>query len=362
MATTVFLHIGLPKTGTTYLQEVLWTQWERLRAAGLLMPGMGHREHLWAALESQGRDVARRHKRAPGAWSRLLEEIRGWSGGAIISHEFFCGASAEQAAQVLADLQPARVHLIVTARHALGMLTAGWQESVKNGGVRTLSELAHALPEDIPPEFSWQTWDLGDVLERWAAHLPSEQVHILPMPGAGSPPDQHWRNFAGVLGIDPADYPAPPEPTNTSLGVAQIELLRRVNTRLDGFRTAVDRGVWIRGYLAERQLATQGGDRPGPGEAEVADCRARAERAVALIRHRGYRVSGEVGSLLVPADLPPSRAVDAVTDAELVDAATALVAGMLADVRMLKREVVNLGSPTDPLAGPGAAIRKGGPA
>ena len=61
----------------------------------------------------------------------------------------------------------------------------------------------------------------------------------------------------------------------------------------------------------------------------------RSERAVALIRERGYDVVGDVDSLLVPDDLPVAAAVGSVSDAELVDAAGDLVAGMLTDVREL---------------------------
>ena len=51
MASQVFLHIGLPKTGTTYLQSVLWESRAALARDGYLLPGSGHREHLWAALD-----------------------------------------------------------------------------------------------------------------------------------------------------------------------------------------------------------------------------------------------------------------------------------------------------------------------
>ena len=39
MAERVFVHVGTPKSGTTYLQAGLWAQREALGSHGLLFPG-----------------------------------------------------------------------------------------------------------------------------------------------------------------------------------------------------------------------------------------------------------------------------------------------------------------------------------
>lgn len=346
MASQVFLHIGLPKTGTTYLQSVLWGARKALARDGYLLPGSGHREHLWAALDLQERPhLERRHPRAPGTLARLVKAVRRHPGPAILSHEFMCGAGREQARRLVDALGPAEVHLVVTARDTLGMLTAGWAEYVKNGGTKPLSEMRgeHLGGRG---EFGWRTWDLGGVLRRWGRHVPPERVHVLPMPGPGAPRDQHWRNLAGVLGLDPDRYDAPEEPRNPALGVVQVELLRRVNPHLTDFRSAADRGTWIRGYLAEGHLVRQGGERLGADPQQVEECRARADRAVGVIRRRGYHVVGDLESLRVPSDLPERPRPDTVSEAALVDAATTLVADLLADVRRTAR-----GGPPDMTAG-----------
>jgi hypothetical protein len=187
-------------------------------------------------------------------------------------------------------------------------------------------------------EFGWRTWDLGGVLRRWGRHVAPEQVHVIPMPPPSAPRDQHWRSFAGVLGLDPDRYDAPVEPRNPALGVVQIELLRRINPHLGEFRKAVDRGTWIRGYLAERHLVQQAGERPVADDEQVAECRRRADRAVRMIERRGYHVVGELESLLVPEVVPTGPRPEDVSDAALVDSASTLVAGMLADVRRTSRE------------------------
>jgi hypothetical protein len=338
MAQQVFLHIGLPKTGTTYLQSTLWGSAAALAKDGYLLPGGGHRDHLWAALELQERpNLARRHPDAPGTLARLVNEVRRHQGSSVLTHEFFCGAAREQAGRLVEELAPAEVHVVITARDTLGMLTAGWAEYVKNGGTTPFAQMRGDRLGG-QGEFGWRTWDLGGVLRRWGRHVPPERVHVIPLPGPGEPHDQHWRNFASVLGLDPDRYAAPAEPRNPALGVVQIELLRRINPALTEFRKAVDRGTWIRGYLAERHLVRQGGDRLGVDDDQVAECRRRADRAIRIIGKRGYQVVGDVERLRVP-DEPPERSrPDDVSDAALVESASTLIADMLADIRRISRE------------------------
>ena len=331
MANKVLLHIGLPKTGTTYLQSILWGSQDELRDEGILLPGRGHRVHLWAALDVQGRKgLASRHRRAPGSWKRLVKQLGSWDGTGVVSHEFLSGASAKYASQAIADLAPAEVHVVVTARDSLGMLTAGWQEYVKNGGTEPVSAMGDRR-SGPGSEFSWRTWDLRGVLRRWTPDLPPERVHILPLP-VGGEPDQHWRNFAEIIGAT-RDYPIPERPANPSLGVVQVELLRRVNAHLGDFHSALDRGRWIRGYLAEEMLSMQEREPLGLDPAAVAECRERADHAVEFVRRRGFHVVGDLDSLKVPDAVPERRACDTVADVELIDASGRLVADMLADVR-----------------------------
>ncbi|QBX56357.1 hypothetical protein EXE58_13365 [Nocardioides seonyuensis] len=334
----VFLHIGLPKTGTTYLQGILWENRRRLAADGVFLPGFGHREHLWAALDLAERPrLARRHRAAPGAWKRLVEECRGQSADGLITHEFLCAASREQAARAVADFADSEVHLVITARDAAGMVTAGWQEAVKNGTTVSLDEVIAGKPAG-GPEFSMRAWDLADVLDRWGEHVPAERVHVLPMPGPDSPRDLHWHHFAGVIGVDPASYDAPAAGANTSLGIVQVELLRRVNQHLPPY-SALDRGTWLRGYLAEGRLATQARQRGGLPERYREEFLARDDAVLALVEERGYDVVGDLELLRGGVPDPAERVPSSVTADELVDSAAQLVADILADVRASTSQV-----------------------
>lgn len=329
----MFLHIGLPKTGTTYLQQVVWSNRDRLRKAGLFVPGFGHREHLWAALDLQERPrLAKRHADAPGAWQRLVDEASAQSGDVLITHEFLCGASAAQASRAIASFPDADVHLVVTARDAASVVSAGWQESVKNGGTVDLDAVMAGQPAG-GPEFSMRTWDLADVLERWTHDLPGERVHVLVMPASGQPRDLHWRHFAAVLGLDPDAYAAPEDAVNPALGIVQIETLRMVNQHLPRY-SAHERGVWIRGYLAEDLLARQPRERGGMPEQYLARFAEMDRAAVALIAERGFHVLGDLSGLAgEEAVRGGGREPDTVTHAELLESAARLVADIVADVR-----------------------------
>jgi hypothetical protein len=339
MAHLVYFHVGLPKTGTTYLQTLMWDNRDELARQGILLPGESSREHLWASgVVREDPRLDRRGPDAAHAWDLLTGEINAWPGTAVISHEFFAGASADQVKQALADLGDADVHVVVTARDTLSLVTARWQEFVKNGCTTPID--SYPLHEETDPadEWDWGTMDLADVLRRWGSSVPAEHVHVLTLPKPSEPRETLWLRFAELLGIDPSTCVTEGSVQNESLGVVEVELLRRINDDLDGFSTSQDRGVWIRGYLAEGKLVPRHGEKFWPSPERVAELRARSDRIVADVVAGGYHVIGDVEDLRTPVDLPERRHPDSVTDAEIAAVASSVIAAMLTDVRRLTRE------------------------
>jgi hypothetical protein len=336
VADQVFIHLGLPKTATTYLQTILWGSRDQLRAEGLLLPGRERRDHLWASR------VVREDPNLTGApaaqrtaWDRLLAEVRSWPGRALISHEFFGAASAEQAARMIEQLAPAEVHLVATAREPLGLFTASWQESLKNRRTTPMADYARRVSDSPNAIWNWRTLDLRLVLERWAATVPPERVHVLPL-GSGAPRDAIWHEFGGLLGLSTTSYDLSQSSPNESMGVVEAETLRRVNQHLGSFRRAFDRGVYIRTFLADERLVPRRGERFWPEEDRIEECRTRGREAVAYVRARGFDVRGDLDNLLVPDELEPRRVPSSVTDAEVSQVAVELVARLLGDVRELR--------------------------
>lgn len=337
MVDRIFVHIGLPKTATSYLQTILWSNRAALRRAGVVVPGAERRDHLWASrtVRNDRHATTAPHEHRT-AWPRLIEELAATPGTGLISHEFFAAASRKQARAMVEALPCEEVHLIVTAREPLGLFTASWQESLKNGETVPLADYAREVSRSSNAIWNWRTLDLRLVLQRWSAAVSPERIHVLVL-DPQAPRDDVWNRFAEVIGVDPATCDLSGSFPNSSMGVVEAETLRRVNTRLEGFAKGFDKGVFLRTFLADERLVPRRGERFWPAGDRVEECRRRARDAVVYLADNTFDVVGELAHLLVPEDLEERRVPGSVTDAEVADVAVDLVAVLLGDVRRLRR-------------------------
>jgi hypothetical protein len=339
VADRVFVHIGLPKTATSYLQTIIWSNRDALRARGVVVPGAERRDHLWASRIVRGQTRPKgTPKRQRTAWARLRKELAGSGGTGLISHEFFAAATAQQAVSTVEALAPAAVQLVVTAREPLGLFTASWQESLKNGATALMPDYARTVSPEPTHIWNWRTLDLRLVLERWESAVPPERIHVLVL-DPDAPRDDVWHRFAGIVGFDADGLDLSGSFPNTSMGVVEAETLRRVNQRLTGFDNAFDKGVYIRSFLADERLVTRGGERFWPEPDQIEECRRRGEAAIAHLRSRPFDIVGDPAHLRVPETLEPRRSTLSVTDDEVADVAVDLVATMLGDVRSLRQQI-----------------------
>ena len=339
MTRKVLLHIGLPKTGTTFLQEALWANQKELGERGVLLPGGDRRRHLLASLDlREDPKLARRPGDVAHPWRDLVEEVLAWGGpAAVISHEFFAAASSEQVRRAVESFPDLELHVIVTARDMVGLGLSRWQEWVKNGGRAGVDSYPGTDVYDPTDEWGWGSFDLADILDRWGSVIQHERIHVLPVV-TGARAEALWERFLEVLGLETDGLPAPQEARNRSLGLVEVELLRRVNARLKGFTTAGDRGHWIRGYLGQGHVMPRSDEKYRPADTTLQNLKERAERSVEMLRDGGYVVHGDLDSLVGEPPTADLRHPEDVTDAELLDAAAQTIAAMLEDVRSLTRE------------------------
>ena len=269
-------------------------------------------------------------------WPDMQQRIGEWPGTAVLSHEFLGGATGEQAARAVEALAPADVHVVFTARDYVALFPALWQETVKMGTQMPLKRYtARVLRGDKKGPWSLQTVDAVAILDRWGSAVGPDKVHVVTVPAPGSQPGLLWRRFAGVCGIDPDRFPPPERPSNTSLGVAETELVRRLASRLpEGLEPKRIRHRWLRDYFAQDVLAGRSGPRPTLDPVSAARVRDLGERAVAELHRRGYDVIGDLDELV--ATPIPSRARPAATDAELLDVAVAAIGELIDRQRVLQ--------------------------
>ena len=332
----VFIHVGSPKTGTTFLQDVLWSQREAAGEQGLLLPGERFNDHFLATLDVRGlAEDPVYPERARGMWDRLAAEALAWDGNVLISHELFAGATAEQAERAVATLAGgAEVHVVVTARDHIRQISAEWQEHVKHRSAATFEKFVRDVRKDhARTSWFWQVQDYAGVLARWGADLPAEQVHVVTVPPAGSDPTILWDRFARLIGVDPAAFDTELERSNSSLGVEQAELLRRVNMEL-GERLPLP-GPYplvVKNVLAHRILEARDGTRLALG-AEDRKFAADESRAIAhRLGEMRVDVVGDLADLIPGVAAPDSSeggAYAVPSDATLLAESVATIADLL---------------------------------
>ena len=128
----MLVHVGAPKTGTSFVQDLLFSNREALAAQGILYPADRFDAHFLAALDLMELQWGGLEKQAVGAWDRLAEQVRDWDGTVIISHEILATASPEQVRRAIESFGDAEVHVLLSARDLVRQIPAEWQENVKH--------------------------------------------------------------------------------------------------------------------------------------------------------------------------------------------------------------------------------------
>ncbi|MGZ4639050.1 MAG: hypothetical protein ACXV2J_08325 [Actinomycetes bacterium] len=311
MAGKVIVHVGAPKTGTSFVQDLLFHARDRLAELGVAYPAERFDAHFLAALDLMQLRWGGLENEAVGAWDRLAAQVCDWPGTAIVSHEILATASRAQVARALDSLSAGdtEIHVVLSARDLVRQIPAEWQENVKHRRTTTYADfLAHLQDPSRQlgvASWFWGVQEVPDILDRWGATLPPERVHLVTVPPPGSPHDLLWERFSRVLGLDPAEFTLDGIRTNASLGVTEAAVVRRLNEQVADLVPNHHYRAIVREALVHRNLST---DRRSarlsvpPNVWEWAD--ALSHRWVAELATRGYDVVGDLDDLLPVAPLP----------------------------------------------------------
>ncbi|MCY7399417.1 MAG: hypothetical protein LH477_00380 [Nocardioides sp.] len=302
MSRVVHLHIGAPKTGTTYLQDRLMLNASQLARHGVVIPSQNRFVdtdvfHFRAALDLLDQDWGGSAGHARGAWDTMVKRVRRADGNVVISHEILAGAKPDKIARAMNDLAGHEIQVVYSARDLGRQLPAAWQESIKQGRKWPFKRFLTKVERG-------QTWfrnamDLPSVLANWGAKLPPERIHVVTVPHDRGPTgNELWLRFCTAFGIDPSWAPLDSERDNRSLGIAETALLRKLNRRLE-------LGVWrepaydnlIREMLAQEVLVSRKAVavRLPPDRYDFAE--QQAEAWIDWIKDSGVHVIGDVDDL-----------------------------------------------------------------
>lgn len=336
MTKRLYLHVGGPKSGTTYLQSVLKANRARLAESGVAVIGERGGDLVRSGLLI--REDPRVETMQPVeafAWQRLVEQIRGWDGpSAVLSYELLAGASTEQVHEVLSRFPDVEVHVVITARDLARVVPSAWQEQLKFAGTSPLGSWRPRGESEGPQaEWGWRTMDPAGVAARWGVDLPPDRVHIVTVPRTRLEPEALWARFARACGLVDVDVDVEVTSANESLSPAAAEVLRRVNELVaEPLLSNREQKRWLRNVLAHQVLVPLGDETLGMTDEQFADALAVSERAIAAIKERGYDVQGDLDELR--ATRPAGRTPEELPDSEIADLAVRALYSLLLVLRV----------------------------
>jgi hypothetical protein len=315
------LHIGTPKSGTTYLQAILAAGRDELESRGILYPGrrylpqegfnqqpaiyaLGRRHIGWLSEEAR--------ENAEHWLPRLSSEVAGHSGRVLLSAEslaFFVHDEIEELLRTL-HVTPEQVHVVITGRDLGRILPSIWQQNVKNGAVQEMEAYLDSVRDlrERPNIPMWTAFGLPGLVERWAEVVGMERVTLVTAPhGRGT---ALWERYATACDI-PTDLPertgtGTRKDDNTSLTRGQAELLRAINAQMKAAEWEHARAQKVRGRLLNTWMSADlaRGTRIVLPPHLRPDVEKWCVEDIARLRDTGVRVVGDLADL----DLAPPRA------------------------------------------------------
>jgi hypothetical protein len=343
----VYLHVGTPKTGTSYLQHVLFRNRQRLALHGVSYPADRFDDHFLAALDLMRLPWGGLEADAIGSWDRLAAAVRRFDGSSIVSHEILATAARGQIGRALESLghgQGAEIHLVLSVRDLVRQIPAEWQENVKHRRELTYGRFLDLIQdprrEGRIPTWFWGVQEVPDILDRWGHDLPPEQLHVVTVPPAGGRPDLLWERFTEALGLGGVPLQLDGERVNASLGAPETTLIRRINRAVnEELEPALYRPL-VRELLAHQTLSHR---ISSPRLALPPDVHPWATALEASwieeIRRRGYDVIGDLDDLRGAPPVSEYADPDHPDEAMVAGAAVDALKALLLDHGRLQRDL-----------------------
>lgn len=321
-AGTVLVHIGPHKTGTTSVQSAMHIARPGLHARGVHYAGPDRHPVVaaQAAIEEPGPGGQRSYPIA--RWHALLAEIaRHRTELVVLSSEWFADAEPAAIRRIVHELGGDRVHVVVTVRPLVRLLSSQWQQHVAAGstiGYGPWLESVFGETETPIARAFWHRHRHDQLVDRWRTVVGADRVTVVVV-------DEVDRRailaaFEALTGLEDGSLVAEADRANRSLTAPEAELLLATNARLaaeiPGPNLRLNLGLY--GVAAALRLREPGRDEPRIETPAWAVERALAvgREIVAGIERSGVRVIGGLGSLVSPPGAGTASPSDTATPAE----------------------------------------------
>lgn len=234
----IFLHIGMPKTGTSSIQSFLREKRQDLRERGIVVPkSLGRMNHTGLALYSlpdrSNETIRKAHGLAklPSVLdfrktlrAQLAQEAKDWNDNETIvltsEHMSLLRTvdELERLKQLLALIGERPVRVVIYLRRQDLAYLSSYSQRVKNGNSLHWSDMAEVHDPAV--------WDYASLLDVWrSVH---ENIIVRVFERGQMVAADAVRDFLSVVGC--ADFPVADVPrTNESLDARTMEFLRRLN-------------------------------------------------------------------------------------------------------------------------------------
>jgi hypothetical protein len=337
------LHVGVAKTGTTYLQRLLFANRALLRSNGVLYPGDRPAAHFLASMDLRGAGFGgHEYPGAAGMWKRLTADANAFSGITVISHETLARTRRKTIEQAVEGFKTDDVRVVLTTRDLGRQIPAVWQENVKNRNDQTYTDFLENVLVGVPPvdpdkhdtelirpASFWRTQDLPGLVKRWAAIVGPEKLVVVTVPQPGAERNELWRRFATAVELPDVPYSFDLESENVSLGAAEAELLRRMIPLVPETVEWPQWEVRVKRRFAERTLAPiQSAGKivvPPQWHADVAEI---SERMIRRLKKLEVPVVGDLDDLRPRFEKATGPLPDDVPESALLSSAVAVLSTM----------------------------------
>ncbi|MEV0661371.1 hypothetical protein ACIBI3_06720 [Actinomadura luteofluorescens] len=273
MAARIILHIGVQKSGTTFLQHVLQANADALVKAGVRYPvspdwARGKRtvaNHEWASYGLLGTEFPwvsqDRASEETSSWQTLLDDVKSKPGTVLLSAEALSVIRTPAIHRLLDALGADEVEVVVTARSLGWALPSLWQQHIRNGrtvsfetyltGLANERERGRDHIETDRSSHLWRAFDLGGLAQRWS-DAGAARVSVVTTPG--KPPRLLWQRFAEAIGLLAFAEPPtmPTDRAHTGLTAPETLVLSSMNAAIRQMSWSGQHADWIRQAVTAR--------------------------------------------------------------------------------------------------------------